>query len=94
MLNLYCFVTAYPKELNGNWEIMDGDNNKYLLQHGGEVNKIVFCWGNFKEAQEKGFEVKHAFKDAWCLKQNKNGSPKHPLYCLDDSVLIPFDNKK
>lgn len=92
MLNLYSYVTAYPEQLKGNWEIMDGINNKHLLDYSGKADKIVFCWGNFKEAQEKASELKHAFSDAWCFKQNKNGSPKHPLYCKDNSVLIPFIN--
>jgi hypothetical protein len=95
MLNLYSYVTPHPEELKGNWEIMDGINNKKLLEYSGMASKIVFCWGNFKEAQEKAYELKHAFQqDAWCFKQNKNGSPKHPLYCKDDSVLIPFINNK
>ena len=90
MLNLYSFVTAYPEKLKGNWEIMDGINNKHLLNYSETSKMIVFCWGNFKEAQEKAYELKHAFSNAYCLKQNKNGSPKHPLYCLDNTTLIPF----
>lgn len=91
MLNLYSYVTPYPECLKGNWEIMDGINNKHLLDFSGKASKVVFCWGNFKESQEKASELKHAFQqEAWCLFKNKNGSPKHPLYCKDETQIIKY----
>lgn len=92
MLNLFGLVTAYPAVLKENFEIALGENDKHLLEIANRVNKIVFCWGNFKEAQERAEIVKKMFpnNELFCLKKNKNGSPKHPLYCMDNNELITF----
>lgn len=92
MLNLFGLITAYPKELKANFDIALGDNDKYLLEIADRVNKIVFCWGDFKESKERAEIVKKMFphNQLYCLKKNKSGSPKHPLYCLDKSELIEF----
>jgi hypothetical protein len=85
MLNLFGIVSAYPEILTKDIVASVGDNDKYLLEYSQKVNKIVFCWGGFKEAKERAEIVKKMFpnKNLCYLHLNKDESPKHPLYCAD-----------
>jgi hypothetical protein len=89
MLNIFAIVSSKPSVLKTDSDPL-GDNNGWLEEIAPKCDKIVFCWGNFKEAQERAQEVIKMFDKAYCLFQNKNGSPKHPLYCKDETKLIPF----
>lgn len=89
MMNLFPYITAYPSELKCNEE-SNWLNDDWLDRIYSKCKDIVFCWGNFKEATDRADEMKFTFGSAKCLVHNKNGSPKHPLYCKDDTVLIPF----
>jgi hypothetical protein len=51
---------------------------------------IVFAWGNFIEARERGKKMIEMFPAAHALYINKNGSPKHPLYCRKDTLPVKF----
>lgn len=90
MMNLFAIVSADPKILQTDSNPL-GDNNGWLEKIAPKCDKIVFAWGNFKEAKERSIEVINMFKEPYCLFQNKNGSPKHPLYCIDETKLILFD---
>lgn len=89
MMNLFAYVTAYPKELKecGN---PVADNDHYLLNISMKCKDTVFAWGNFKEAEERSKEVQNMFKKATCLGINKNGTPKHPLYIKSNTRQINF----
>lgn len=92
MLNLFPIVSKDPEILTkGKVTEADQAENLLHLDHfyflAGEC---VFAWGNFPEA--KGDISRRVINrySAMCLKQNKDGSPKHPLYCADNSKLIDF----
>lgn len=89
MMNLFAFVTAYPKELKQCKDPV-GENNKYLIEITGKCDVILFCWGNFKEAKERSIDVSKLFNIAYCLGKNANGTPKHPLYIKGDTEPIIF----
>lgn len=88
MLNLYSCVTPHPHEIN----LKDLQALRINALFMGEYTKndVVFCWGNFKSTANCAIGYIQRFNNPLCLAQNKNGSPKHPLYCKDDSKLIPF----
>lgn len=90
MTNLFAIISSDPKILKTCTDPI-GDNDFYLKQTSKQCEKIIFCWGNFKEANERSVEVMQMFNDAYCLIQNKNGTPKHPLYCKDQTKIIPFN---
>jgi hypothetical protein len=88
MVNLFALVTPYPEEL---FECEDPvkENDHYLQITGNICNRILFGWGNFKVAGRDEI-VKKMFPDAYCLHINKNGSPKHPLYCRQNSMPFKY----
>lgn len=92
MMNCWAYVTAYPKELMHN-PMSDEWNNNMLTLIAGKCKDVVFAWGDFKIVRDKyrDRQLGIMFPNALCLKINKSGSPKHPLYCKDDTKLIPFN---
>lgn len=89
MMNLFAYITPHPEELKKCKDPL-GDNDGWLEKVAPKCKRIVFAWGNFKEAKERSEQVVKMFDSPHCFVQNKNGSPKHPLYCLDETVFIPF----
>jgi hypothetical protein len=92
MTNLFSFVTAYPSELERCIESF-GEVDAHLRQTAKKCNKVVFAWGSF-ETFGRDKQVIAMFPHAMALQINKNGSPKHPLYCKKDSQLIKFKHEK
>jgi hypothetical protein len=90
MMNLFGIVSSNPSILKTHTDPI-GENDKWLeiiLTTYGHTT--VFAWGNFKEARTRAKEIVSRYPNAFCLAHNKNGSPKHPLYCLDNTKLIPY----
>jgi hypothetical protein len=90
MLNLFAIISSDPAVLKTCADPL-GDNDKWLNKY--RDGDIVFAWGNFKEAIERAKVVSAMFPTAYALHINKNGSPKHPLFCRIDSRLIPYFNQ-
>lgn len=91
MTNCFPFVSTDPTQLKDTGEIEFNDG--WLRRIAGDCKTVVFAWGNFKIVSELGRDkaLVEMFPDAMALHINKNGSPKHPLYCRTDSKLIPFN---
>jgi hypothetical protein len=96
MMNLFAYVSTNPKELrlDDNRE-MNLDlifrNGRECLSDGGVV---VFAWGAFKEARERGATVAELFPNAVALEVNADGSPKHPLYVRGDIVPVRYRDEQ
>jgi hypothetical protein len=89
MMNLFAWVSAYPQDLLTCEDAVGG--NDYWLWHFRQfADKVIFAWGNFKEAVERGKKVAEQFPDSYALQINKNGSPKHPLYVKGDIIPILY----
>ena len=85
MMNLFTFISTDPTKLNiaeGNLSIADN----WLFMIGNKCEKVVFAWGAF-EVHGRDKEVRAMFPRRYALHINKNGSPKHPLYCKDNCPL-------
>ncbi len=67
-------------------------NNNLLTITASKCKDVIFAWGNFNVVKDTGrvYELSDMFPRAMALHINKNGSPKHPLYCKSDTKLIPF----
>jgi hypothetical protein len=91
MMNLYPFITPYPKELKAQWQYGGqlGENNHWLRQVNNSCEAVVFCWGNF-ETYGRAKEIVAMFPRAMCFGRNSNGSPKHPLFLQGDTKMRDF----
>lgn len=87
MMNLFAIVSRDPKILKTCSDPV-GDNDKWLQKFC--TGDIIFAWGNFKEATERSKQVAAMFPHAKALFINKNGTPKHPLFCKKNSLPVKF----
>lgn len=89
MCNLFPKITPYPYELTTENIYI---NNNILSFDSLYCHDIVFAWGAFKvpELSMQAGRMIRVFPNAMALHINKDGSPKHPLYCKKDSKFIPF----
>lgn len=92
MLNCFPHISTNPNALLEYFGSTAMNDNE-IKQIASECKEIVFAWGNFKVAESRGKELASWFPEAKALHINKNGSPKHPLYCRNDSQLILFKDK-
>ncbi|HYE53690.1 MAG TPA: DUF1643 domain-containing protein [Chitinophagaceae bacterium] len=95
MMNCWPYIATNPTELKID-AISSDKNNLMLTTIAAKCEAVVFAWGNFDIVRKTGRdrELQQMFPNAKALHINKNGSPKHPLYCPKSSVLIPFQKKQ
>lgn len=93
MTNLFGVISSDPDILLTHPNPI-GDNDFYLKDIAGKVDRIVFAWGSFKQAYKSGraSEVMRMFKhlDRYCIRRSKLGRPWHPLFCFDNEQFIKF----
>ena len=84
--------------------IIGPDNDVHLSRMAYGAETVVIGWGAnsplperagevinlLRAAQARRFGVRHEETTLYCLKQNKDGSPIHPLYQRDDSQFVPY----
>lgn len=96
MMNCFPLVSTDPSVLESFYDAgsihdtKDIENMRWLLYVSKKCTEIIFAWGNFKEAEGRGQSLAGYFKNAKALHINKNGSPKHPLYCKADIKPVDF----
>ena len=63
----------------------------------GEYEPILCAWGAYgmhDNRDRKVFEtVRDMGMEPMCLAVNKNGTPKHPLYCKADLTMQPYPGR-
>lgn len=91
MLNLFSFVTPYPEELQ-ELSAHQQANDHHLSGTSIHCSTIVYAWGRFDVAKERGEVIKKMFPTAKVLGLNKNGSPKHPLFQREKTELKDYPN--
>lgn len=92
MMNVFPYVSTdptkifdgvTPQTLHTNWE--------KLYFTAVKCGTVIFAWGNFKEVSEElTRRLSVLFPNAKALQINKNGSPKHPLYCKTNIQPVNF----
>lgn len=92
MMNLFGLISRNPDDLRAHPDPV-GANDKYL-QHYTQGQTVVFCWGNFKQAEYRAKKIKQMFPGAKCFGTNANGSPKHPLFLKSTTQIIDYGTKE
>lgn len=88
MLNLFALVSPYPEDLRACSDPLK-DNDEWIHKIAlGQT--VVFCWGNFKQAEYRAKKMIKQYPNAFCFGKNANGSPKHPLYLKSNTTLVNF----
>lgn len=89
--NLYAFRATKPADMwkyrkNGG-DIIGPENDRYLVSTPADV--IVFaCGGNAEpDRLRQVFELLDGSAPVYCLIENADGTPKHPLYMKGDTPL-------
>lgn len=77
MTNLYAWISSKPADLL-TCEDPLADNDFYLDIVRKKSDQVIFCWGNFKEAEQRANELIAKFPNAFCFGTNANGTPYHP----------------
>lgn len=99
MMNCFPVISTDPGILLDFWQsgepciqYQDFINRRKLEEVSKMCKVVVFAWGNFEIVIRinRHKELSKMFPYAKALQLNKNGSPKHPLYCKSDSKLIDF----
>lgn len=99
MMNCFPIVSTDPGILKDFWQsansydqFQDTRNRWNLKRIGKLCDTVVFAWGSFEVVKEvnRDKELRRMFPEAQALFINKNGTPKHPLYCKGDTKLINF----
>ena len=97
MVNCYPIVSSDPKVLPDYINNLNDDSmqqNSYHLERAYSVCKDVVCaWGNFDIVRKTGRdkELRAQFPISLAFAVNKNGSPKHPLYCSKNTLFVEYD---
>lgn len=89
MTNLFALISPFPQDLRACPDPLK-DNDIHLDQVYGLCQSIVFCWGNFKQAEYRAKKMIKKYPQALCFGKNANGSPKHPLYLKQTTKLLNF----
>lgn len=89
MLNLFGWVTPYPREL-ARCEDPVGENDHHLLRYGHEAATVVFAWGASVFARPRLGLIRQHFPKGQCLAVNRDGSPGHPLFLNRRSRLSVY----
>lgn len=95
MMNLFAFITPYPKELKKVQDIL-GENNKWLTEISAKCQDTIFCWGGFKilslynKFSERVDFMKEMFPDALCFGKTNGGEPRHPLMLRNNTAIHKY----
>ncbi len=103
MMNCFPIVSPDPTILKDFWQssnpytqYQDMVNRSKLKDVAKVCKDVVFAWGSFSVVKEvnRDKEFAQMFPNAKALQINKNGSPKHPLYCKSETIFIDWNTAK
>lgn len=91
--NLYAYRSTDPYQMLklGLQEAQGHDNEQHIVNIINSADKIIVAWGSHGSLGT--LQVRECLQNVtvYCLKINKNGSPKHPLYCRVDSQFQKWE---
>ena len=92
--NIFALRSSAPASLYAASDPVGPENDHWVETICRNAFKVVAAWGNERITQHRIPAILSLLKSKnislCCLKKNKNGSPRHPLYCHDGSPFIPY----
>lgn len=94
MCNCFPYISTDPKKLIDVPASAMLLNGQMISRLYAQCVDVIFAWGNFDIVANKGIDkaLSEVFPEAKALHINKNGTPKHPLYCKTDIVPVLYKN--
>lgn len=101
MMNLFTIISSDPDILKDQDNLDEGGsgvNYQNMREVASKCKDVIFAWGGFKEAKERGKKMKELFPDALCFGKNSVGAPVHPMAMMysgkqDNPTLSLFINE-
>lgn len=95
VVNIFAYRETESKKLRSlakRRDLVGPDNDQWICREAKDAHRVVCGWGNEGDICDRGTQVR-AMLESWrvelyCLKQNQNGTPCHPLYQRDDAELV------
>jgi hypothetical protein len=81
MMNLFAWISPNPKDLLSCKDAI-GENESKLKEVENLCKEVIFCWGNFKLADDRVKKVLLNYPNAKCFGKTLSGKPRHPLSML------------
>ena len=88
MANLFAFRATQPKDMMAAEDPIGPENDGTLKALSRSAGIVIAAWGKDGNYKGRDKQVMAFLPQLHCLKQNKDGSPAHPLYLLGDAT--PF----
>jgi hypothetical protein len=92
MTNIFAFRATKPTDLKQEENPTGLDNQHFIISVASSAKLIIVAWGNHGKWMNQDLTVLDRIQGypIKCLKQNKNGSPMHPLYVPYDTPFIEY----
>ena len=85
MINAFAFRSTDPRQLLATPDPIGPQNNRIIRNTCRNASLIIAAWGNHCPV-ERQTELQKLTGPLYCIAQNSNGQPAHPLY-LKSSLL-------
>lgn len=95
MCNCFSYISTNPDMLKDETLETIMQNSEIIKRVADRCKDVFFAWGNFRIVTDAGIDKKlsERFPNAKALFINKNGSPKHPLYCKSNINPVIYRQK-
>ncbi len=93
MVNLFAFRATQPKDMLAASDPVGPENDATLQRLARDAGIIIAAWGNDGGHMGRDKSVMAMLPALHALKQNKDGSPAHPLYLRGDLTPYPLNAK-
>ncbi len=90
MTNLFAWRDTQPEAMKLAADPIGPDNETWLLRAASACEMTLAAWGTNGNYRDRASYVMGLMPFLRAIQINKDGSPKHPLYCRADLVPIPF----
>ena len=89
LLNVFAYITPYPEELYQSKDPI-GENDEKLAAYSPVADDVLFAWGA-NDIRARETLIFKLFPKGYCIGQNQDGSPKHPLYAAKNTELKRYE---